>query len=91
MRDTPPSDTAYTKGVVAMANSGAEPPGTSGSQFFVVTGPDAGLPPDYAPLGKVVKGLGVVELIGRQAPRETGGAGSPSPPIVIEKATLSEG
>ena len=28
----------YTKGVVAMAKTGAEPPGTAGSQFFVVTG-----------------------------------------------------
>ncbi len=36
--DAPPSDAAkYTKGVVAMAKSGVEAPGTSGSQFFVVT------------------------------------------------------
>ena len=37
-----------------MAKTGTEPPGTAGSQFFVVTAPDAGLPPDYAVLGKVV-------------------------------------
>ena len=30
-----------------------EPPGTAGSQFFVVTAPDAQLTPDYAVLGKV--------------------------------------
>jgi len=43
--EKPPANLAYTKGVVAMAKSGAEPPGTSGSQFFVVTGKDAGLRP----------------------------------------------
>ena len=36
----------------------AEPPGRSGSQFFVVTGADAGLPPEYALVGKVSKGYG---------------------------------
>ena len=40
--DVPPSDAAYTKGVVAMAKAGTEAPGTAGSQFFVVTGEDAG-------------------------------------------------
>lgn len=90
VRDTPPADTAYTKGVVAMAKAGTEPPGTSGSQFFVVTGPDAGLPPEYAPLGKVVKGLDVVELMGRQPARESGSAAAGLLPIVLEKATLSE-
>src|SRR5581483_5752247 len=49
----PPSDAKYTKGVVAMAKPQAEPAGTAGSQFFVVTGADIGLPPDYALLGKV--------------------------------------
>jgi len=65
VRDIPPADASYTKGVVAMAKTPEEPAGTSGSQFFVVTGADAGLPPDYALLGKVTKGLGVVEKIGR--------------------------
>jgi cyclophilin family peptidyl-prolyl cis-trans isomerase len=64
VRDVPPSDAAYTKGVVAMAKTESEPPGTSGSQFFVVTGADAGLQPDYALLGVVAKGLPVVERIG---------------------------
>ena len=40
--DPPPSDTTYDQGVVAMAKLGTEPAGTAGSQFFVVTGPDAG-------------------------------------------------
>jgi peptidyl-prolyl cis-trans isomerase B (cyclophilin B) len=63
--DTPPAGTKYEKGVVAMAKTTAEPAGTSGSQFFVVTAADAGLPPDYAVLGKVTDGLDVVEAIGR--------------------------
>jgi len=65
VRDVPPRDSRYTEGVVAMAKTAAEPPGTSGSQFFVVTAVDAGLPPEYAILGVVTKGLRVVEKIGR--------------------------
>jgi cyclophilin family peptidyl-prolyl cis-trans isomerase len=63
--DRPPSNALYTQGVVAMAKSPAEPPGTAGSQFFVVTAGNAGLPPEYAILGVVTKGLRVVERIGR--------------------------
>ena len=62
--DKPPANARYTHGVVAMAKLGSEPPGTAGSQFFVVTGDDVGLPPDYAIVGKVTKGLGVVDKIG---------------------------
>jgi cyclophilin family peptidyl-prolyl cis-trans isomerase len=64
VRDVPPITTTYTTGVVAMAKSQAEPRGTAGSQFFVMTG-NATLPPDFAVLGKVTSGLGVVERIGR--------------------------
>ena len=62
--EKPPANLAYTKGTVAMAKSSAEPPGRSGSQFFVVTGADAGLPPEYALVGKVSEGIDVVERIG---------------------------
>ena len=61
--DAPPSGARYVKGVVAMAKTQAEPAGTAGSQFFVVTGDDIGLPPEYAIVGKVTKGLDVVERI----------------------------
>ncbi len=54
--EKPPANLAYTKGMVAMAKSSAEPPGRSGSQFYVVTGADAGLPPEYALVGKVERG-----------------------------------
>jgi peptidyl-prolyl cis-trans isomerase B (cyclophilin B) len=81
--DEPPSDTRYTKGVVAMAKAGDEAPGTAGSQFFVVTGDDAGLPPEYAVLGKVTKGLDVVERIGALGDANE----MPTQAVVIEKMT----
>jgi peptidyl-prolyl cis-trans isomerase B (cyclophilin B) len=62
--EAPSQDLLYEKGVVAMAKTGAEPAGTSGSQFFVVTAEDAQLPPDYALLGKVTAGQEVVDKIG---------------------------
>jgi peptidyl-prolyl cis-trans isomerase B (cyclophilin B) len=85
--DPPPADAKYTKGVVAMAKTGAEPPGTAGSQFFVVTGADIGLPPDYALLGKVSSGMDVVDKIGMLGDPSTE---QPTTKIVIQKATLSE-
>ena len=62
--DSVPANASYRHGVVAMAKAGAEPAGTAGSQFFVVTGQDAGLTPDYAVVGKVTSGLDVVDKIG---------------------------
>src|SRR5918994_1906597 len=85
--EAPPGDLAYTKGVVAMAKTATEAAGTSGSQFFVVTGEDAGLPPDYALLGEVTEGIEVVDLIG-VAP--VGPDEQPTEPIVMESVTVSE-
>jgi peptidyl-prolyl cis-trans isomerase B (cyclophilin B) len=85
--EPPPGNLAYTRGVVAMAKTTADPPGRSGSQFFVVTGADAGLSPDYALLGRVSQGLDVVEKIGRlgtptQVPKQT---------VLIDKVTIEKG
>lgn len=85
--EKPPANLAYTKGIVAMAKSSAEPPGRSGSQFFVVTTADAGLPPEYALVGKVSTGLDVVERIGKlgtpaQKPKQT---------VLIEKISIEKG
>jgi peptidyl-prolyl cis-trans isomerase B (cyclophilin B) len=85
--DEPPSDASYTKGVVAMAKTEAEPPGTAGSQFYVVTGDDAGLPPDYAIVGKVSDGQDVVDRIGQLG----GPDEQPTQPVVINTVTLQEG
>jgi len=85
-RDVPPRNARYVKGVVAMAKAGNEPAGTAGSQFYVVSGADAGLTPDYALLGEVTSGIETVELIDQQGV----GHAPPSIPVVIEKATLKE-
>jgi peptidyl-prolyl cis-trans isomerase B (cyclophilin B) len=84
--DPPPAGASYTHGVVAMAKTAAEAPGTSGSQFFVVTGDDAGLPPDYAIVGSVTKGLDVVDRIGTLGDPSTE---KPTEVVEIEKATVS--
>jgi len=82
--EKPPANLAYTKGVVAMAKSSAEPPGRSGSQFYVVTAPDAGLPPEYALVGKVSEGYDVVEKIDALGTEEE----KPAQTVLIEEATL---
>ena len=84
--EAPPQDLVYAKGVVAMAKAGAEPPGASGSQFFVVTAEDAQLPPDYALLGKVTSGQDVVDTIGVA---ETDGMEKPADPIVISSVKVA--
>jgi len=85
--EAPPEDLIYTKGVVAMAKTATEPAGTSGSQFFVVTGEDAGLPPDYALLGTVTKGEGVVDKIGVV---DVGPDEQPVEPVVIRQIRITE-
>lgn len=85
--EKPPSNLAYTKGVVAMAKSSAEPPGRSGSQFFVVLSADAGLQPEYALVGKVDEGLDVVEQIGKLGTS----AEKPKQTILIEEISIGKG
>ena len=88
VREVPPQDTSYTRGLVAMAKSQVEPPGTSGSQFFVVTAPaDAGLPPDYAVLGEVTEGIDVVEAIGQLGDA----AEQPTQVVTIDSVTIETG
>lgn len=84
--DPPLPETRYTKGVVAMAKTAAEPPGTGGSEFFVVTGDDLRLPSDYAPVGRVVEGMDVIEKIGKLGNSETQ---QPTEKIVIKRASAS--
>jgi peptidyl-prolyl cis-trans isomerase B (cyclophilin B) len=90
--EPPPTSLRYTKGVVAMAKGPTAPAGTSGSQFFIVTGASANLPPVYALIGHVVSGAKTVEAISH-VPTEAGPGGGPgskpSAPMVIETATLS--
>jgi cyclophilin family peptidyl-prolyl cis-trans isomerase len=90
--EKPPANTRYTTGTVAMAKAQVEPPGRSGSQFFVVTAVDAGLPPNYAVLGKVSSGRDVVKRIASLGDPETGQAGiPPRATVVIRKITVRRG
>jgi len=86
--EAPPASQQYTRGVVAMAKTGSDPKGTSGSQFFIVTASNAQLPADYAVAGKVSSGMDVADAI--SALGTQGGDGPPSRPVIIKKATLSQ-
>ena len=82
--EAPPRNLSYTQATVAMAKTSAEPAGRSGSQFFVVTVPDAGLTPDYALVGKVTSGFDVVQRI-----EELGTpSGVPKASVVIRRVTV---
>jgi cyclophilin family peptidyl-prolyl cis-trans isomerase len=70
-----------------MAKGASDPPGAAGSQFFVVTGADVGLPPEYAIAGEVTQGLGVVETIGTLGDPATE---QPTEPVVISTVTVTE-
>jgi len=85
--EEPRPSTNYSKGTVAMAKTALEPPGRSGSQFFVVTATDAGLPPSYAPLGKVSSGWAVVKRIESLGDRGSGQVGTPRATVVIRGIT----
>jgi cyclophilin family peptidyl-prolyl cis-trans isomerase len=85
--DQPAPNTTYPKGAVAMAKSTYEPPGTGGSQFFIVTGDNVTLPPDYAVVGKVVEGMDTVEKIGKLGNPQTE---APTERVVIKGTTVSE-
>lgn len=85
--EKPPPNLSYTKGIVAMAKGSTDPPGRSGSQFFVVTGADAGLPPEYALVGKVSKGYAAVKQIEKLGtPSE-----KPKRPVLIERIKIEKG
>jgi peptidyl-prolyl cis-trans isomerase B (cyclophilin B) len=86
--DPPPKSADYRLGTVAMAKTQTEPAGAAGSQFFVVTGKDAQLPPQYALLGKVTEGIGVVERIGHLG-NPTDPNGTPTRVVVMQKLTVS--
>jgi cyclophilin family peptidyl-prolyl cis-trans isomerase len=89
VREPPPQRAEYTRGVVAMAKTGVEPPGTSGSQFFVVTAPaDAGLPPDYAVVGTVIHGMDAVAAIAKLGNPATE---MPTQTVTIDRVTVESG
>jgi cyclophilin family peptidyl-prolyl cis-trans isomerase len=71
----------YTRGTVAMANSG---PNTNGSQFFIMH-KDTPLPHAYTIFGKVISGMEVVDAI---AITKVDGDDRPLEKITINKVTV---
>lgn len=86
--EPPPNDLRYTKGTVAMAKTGTDPAGSSGSQFFIVTTSEAPLPPEYALVGRVVGSMAGVQAIS-QLRTDPPDDGAPIEPVVISRATLA--
>jgi peptidyl-prolyl cis-trans isomerase B (cyclophilin B) len=80
-------DLKYTKGVLAMANSG---PNTNGSQFFIVYR-DTQLQPNYTVFGTVTKGLPVVEKVAKGGSDNSNGEGDgkPKTPVTITKMQVA--
>ena len=66
----------YTRGTIAMANSGSN---TNGSQFFIMH-KDYQLAKNYVIFGHVTKGLEVVDVIA-EAPVKPNAFGEPSSPV----------
>ena len=70
----------YTKGTLAMANAG---PNTNGSQFFIVHGANAGLPPNYTIFGMVSSGAEVLDALAN-VEVTSGGSGERSTPVATQ-------
>lgn len=78
---------SYTRGTVAMANSG---PNTNGSQFFIMH-EDQNLPPNYTIFGHVTKGMDVIDAIASQKVIQgnSGEQSTPVEPISITSIEIS--
>ncbi|WP_067890087.1 peptidylprolyl isomerase [Nocardia vaccinii] len=86
----------YKRGVVAMANAGADPTtgeGTNGSQFFLIFG-DSPLPPQYTIFGTVDQaGLATLDKVAKagddHSMDSSAGGGKPNLPITFKSVTVS--
>ena len=76
-----PVSRKYLKGTLAMANAG---PNTNGSQFFIVHGANAGLPPNYTIFGMVSSGVEVLDALANVEVR-SGGGGERSTPVETQE------
>jgi cyclophilin family peptidyl-prolyl cis-trans isomerase len=78
----------YTRGTIAMANSG---PNTNGSQFFIMH-QDYPLPKNYVIFGHVTAGLDIVDRIAQTPvqPNASGELSSPVTQVQLSKVVVSE-
>jgi cyclophilin family peptidyl-prolyl cis-trans isomerase len=83
--DDEPFAGEYTRGTIAMANSG---PNTNGSQFFIMHA-DYPLPKNYVIFGKVVSGMETVDKIA-ESDVEDNGMGEMSKPVDPVKIISTE-
>ncbi|GIU86155.1 MAG: hypothetical protein KatS3mg009_0670 [Acidimicrobiia bacterium] len=82
-----PPDGKYSLGALAWAKAADDPPGTAGSQFFVVTGENGtSLPAEYGYFGTVTEGLENAQKIESLAQ----GDGPPRIPVYIFSITIEE-
>jgi peptidyl-prolyl cis-trans isomerase B (cyclophilin B) len=79
----------YPAGTIAMANSG---PNTNGSQFFIVY-KDSPFTPDYSVVGKVTKGLDVIQNIAKAGVAPINGTaqtdGKPANTVTIQSLAVT--
>jgi peptidyl-prolyl cis-trans isomerase B (cyclophilin B) len=76
----------YTRGVIAMANSGS--PNSGGSQFFITYKNDS-LPAQYTIFGTVTGGLSVVDKVAAAGANSTNGPGDGTPKLSIKLSQLT--
>ncbi|HEX2307691.1 MAG TPA: peptidylprolyl isomerase [Jatrophihabitantaceae bacterium] len=70
------SKAKYTTGMIAMANSGKN---TNGSQFFIVTKNSTTLPKNYTVIGKVTKGMDLIQKVAAKGSDNSTGDGDGRP------------
>jgi len=87
--DDEPFEGEYTRGTIAMANSG---PDTNGSQFFIMHADNISMPKDYVIFGKVTSGMDAVDAIA-EAPVKAGASGensTPETPVKVLSVEIEE-
>ena len=84
--DDEPFEGEYTRGTVAMANSG---PNTNGSQFFIMHA-DYALPKNYVIFASVVEGIEVVDKIATAPTLAQGENSTPMDPVLINAVEIIE-
>ena len=77
----------YTRGTVAMAKTSA--PHSTGSQMFLVI-EDSQLPPQYTVVGKITKGLDILDKVLAAGVQGGGSDGPPAQPVYLEKVTVTK-